>query len=165
MTVDWTCCTKCWSNLTSKCNANTFVKVDAQIEEECQRTISYLQEYSYPKFYCNKLSNQKPTANTVRNTSRTTLRWMRDKNFHLSNLLCIYPAPLFSKPVLTKQKVVGLKEKSVVGFRSYWHLLLKCGFQHMLISLTLLFLQKKIDNIFLKIHHSLLRMPKIIEIA
>ena len=37
------------SNLTLKCNANTFVKVDAQIEENCRRTISYLQGYSCPK--------------------------------------------------------------------------------------------------------------------
>ena len=45
-----------------------FVKVDAQIEEECQdcqRTISYLQGYSCPTLYC--------TANTVRNTRKTTL--------------------------------------------------------------------------------------------
>ena len=33
------------------------------------------------------------------------------------------------------------------------------------ISHTLLNLQKKIDNIFLKFDHSLLRMPKIIEIG
>ena len=35
-------CTKCLSNLTLKCYANTFVKVDAQIIEGCRRTISYL---------------------------------------------------------------------------------------------------------------------------
>ena len=29
-----------------KCYANTFVKVDAQIEEECRQTISYLKGYS-----------------------------------------------------------------------------------------------------------------------
>ena len=28
-------CTNSWSNLTLKCNANTFAKVDAQIEENC----------------------------------------------------------------------------------------------------------------------------------
>ena len=33
--------------LTSKCN--TFVKVDTQIEDNCRRTISYLQGCSYPK--------------------------------------------------------------------------------------------------------------------
>ena len=45
-------------------------------------------------FSCKKLSNQKYTANTVRNTRRTTLCWMRGKikSFYLSNLLCICPA-------------------------------------------------------------------------
>ena len=42
-------CTNSWSNLTLNSNANTFVKVDAQIEENCRRTISYLQGYSCPK--------------------------------------------------------------------------------------------------------------------
>ena len=32
-----------------KCNANTFVKVDTQIGENCRWTISYLQGYSCPK--------------------------------------------------------------------------------------------------------------------
>ena len=54
-----------WSNFTSQCNPNVFVKVDAQIEEECRRTTSYLQGYSCPKLHCKKLS-------TIRNTRRTT---------------------------------------------------------------------------------------------
>ena len=41
---------------------STFLKVDAQIGEECRRTISYLQRYSCPKLYCEKQSDQKPTA-------------------------------------------------------------------------------------------------------
>ena len=65
-----------WQNLTLKCYAYTFVK--AQVEEECQQTIFYLKGYSYPKFYYNKMNtNQKPTANTVSSTKRTTLGWMR----------------------------------------------------------------------------------------
>ena len=67
---------KCWSNLTLTCNDNTFAKADAQIEEECRRTTSYLQGYSCPRLFCKKLSNEKPTA---RNTRRTTLCWMRNK--------------------------------------------------------------------------------------
>lgn len=47
-------CTKCWINLTLKCYAKTFVKNDAQIVEECWRTISYLKGYAYPKLYCKK---------------------------------------------------------------------------------------------------------------
>ena len=43
-----------WSNFTSQCNANVFVKVDAQIEEECRRTTSYLQGYPCPKLHCKK---------------------------------------------------------------------------------------------------------------
>ena len=46
-------CTKCWCNLTLKCYANTFVKVDAQIEKDCRRTICYLKGYSYFHFELN----------------------------------------------------------------------------------------------------------------
>ena len=85
-------------NLT-ECNANTFVKVDAQIGEECRRTISYLQGYSCPELYCKKQSYQKPTANTVRNT-RTELLYAECgatlKNFYLSKLLC-FCSSLFEK--------------------------------------------------------------------
>ena len=42
-------CTNSWSNLTLKCNAYTFLRVDTRIEENCRRTISYLQGYSCPK--------------------------------------------------------------------------------------------------------------------
>ena len=38
------------------------MKVDAQIEEECRRTISYLKWLSFPKLYCKKLSNQSAAA-------------------------------------------------------------------------------------------------------
>ena len=40
-------------------------KLDAQIDEDCRQTISYLKAYSYLKLYCKKQSNQKLTANTV----------------------------------------------------------------------------------------------------
>ena len=46
--------TKFWSNLTFKCHANTLVKVDTQIVEECRRTLYYLKGYSYSKLYCKK---------------------------------------------------------------------------------------------------------------
>ena len=53
------------------------MKVDAQIEEDCRQTISYLKGYnSYLKLYCKKQSNQKRTVNTVSTTRRTTLRWV-----------------------------------------------------------------------------------------
>ena len=72
-------CTECWSNLTLKCYANIFVKADAQTEKECQQTIFYLKGYSYPKFYCKKLNNQKPVANTVGITRRTTSCWVHSE--------------------------------------------------------------------------------------
>ena len=60
--------------------------------------------------------------------------------------------------------LLKLGEKSVVGFQSYLHFLLKCGFKYKLISPTF-YTCKKINNIFLKFHHSLLWMPTIIEIG
>ena len=55
------------------------------------------------RFSCKNLGNQKPTANTVRSTRRTTLRWMR-ANFRSSNIFCICPS-LFETPVLTRQNI------------------------------------------------------------
>ena len=61
--------------------------------------------------------------------------------------------------------LLKLGKKSVVGFRSYLHFLLKCSFiKYKLISQTF-YTCKKINNIFLKFHHSLLWMPTIIEIG
>ena len=84
--------TKCWSDLTLN-RADTVVNVEALVVEECRRTISYLKGYSYPKLYCKKLSNQKPTANTVSFLTKKkqlyTACVLRVKNFYLSNLLSI----------------------------------------------------------------------------
>ena len=57
--------------------------------------------------------------------------------------------------------LLKLGEKSVVG---YLHFLLKCSFKYKLISPTFYTCQK-INNIFLKFHHSLSWMPTIIEIG
>ena len=81
-----------WSNFTLQSNANTFVKVDAQIGEECRADglSPICKDYSCPKRFCKKLNNQKPTAKSVRNTRRTTLIYakcaVRLKNFLSSNL-------------------------------------------------------------------------------
>ena len=90
------------------------MKVDVQIEENCPRTISW-ESILAQNFSCKKLSNQKPTANTVRNTRRTTLCWMgaRLKNFHSSNLLCICPS-LF-ETYLNKANYI-IYEKLLIGF-------------------------------------------------
>ena len=68
-----------------------------QIVENCRRTISFLQGYSKRKLYCKKLSNQKPTANTVRNARKTTLCWMQGKiSTSIYQSYCIFVL-LFSK--------------------------------------------------------------------
>ena len=106
-------CTKCWSNLTLKCYAYTFVK--AQLEEECRQTIFFFKGHSYPKLYCIKMNtNQKPTANTVSSTKRKTLCWMRGeiKNFCLSKLLCI--CPFFSKKISIKKQSIASTEISLL---------------------------------------------------
>ena len=89
LTIRATRCTKCWSNIALKCYLNTFVKVDAQILDNCRRTIPYLKGYSYPKLHCKKLSNQEPMVNTVGTTRRTTLCCcgLRLNNFYSSNLV------------------------------------------------------------------------------
>ena len=61
------------------------MEVDARIEVECQQTIiSYLKGFSYLKLYCKKQSNQKPTANIVSTTRRTTLCGVRSNNIDLA---------------------------------------------------------------------------------
>ena len=52
-------CPNTWSNLILKCNANTFVKVDAQIEENCRRTISYTSIY-FILFICMGVQSRLP---------------------------------------------------------------------------------------------------------
>ena len=85
-------CTKCWSSLTFECNANTFVNVDTQIEEEWRWTISP---------FCKSILAQSFTATNwvIRNLRRKQFaiqgeqlyaEWgARLMNFHSSNLLCI----------------------------------------------------------------------------
>ena len=86
------------------------MKVDAQIEEECRRTICYLQRYSCPKLYISfkKLSNQKRSANTFRNIRRTTLCWMRGKIEELLFIKVTVFLPLsFRKKNSAKQDIAS----------------------------------------------------------
>ena len=86
-------CTNSWSNLTSKCNANTFVKVDALIEGNYRRTISYLQGCSWPKLHWDAINW------VIRNLQEEQLYaecGARVNNFYLSKLLCIFSS-LFAK--------------------------------------------------------------------
>ena len=98
-----------WSNLTLKCYAYTFVKVDARIEEDCRQTISYLKGYSCLKLYCKKLSNQKLTANTVSTLRRTILSdcvVILRTSVHQTYFVFV---PLFWKQILTKQNIASTK--------------------------------------------------------
>ena len=89
----WNQCTNSWSNLTLKCNINTFVKADAQIEENCRRTMNVLSaRVFFPKTSVARnwvIRNLRQIQ--FRNTRRTILCWMRArlKNVHSSNLLSI----------------------------------------------------------------------------
>ena len=77
-----------------------FVKVDAQIVEDRWRTISYMKRYSYPKLYCKKLSNQKPTANTVSTTRRTTL--IATTSFPSRKFSAVSSSILLNEDILTQ---------------------------------------------------------------
>ena len=57
-----------------------------------------------------------------------------------------------------------LEKKLSWGFEIIDIFCKKCGFKHLPISQTFLYLQEN-NNIFLKFDHSLLRMPKIMEIG
>ena len=92
-----------WSNLAWKCNVNTFVKVDAQIEENCQWTISYLQEYPCPKLQLqeteksetyDKYSSQYKKNNCMLNAGQ-------DGRTSIHQTYFVF-VPLFSKPILTR---------------------------------------------------------------
>ena len=83
---------------------NTFVKADTQIEAVGRRTISYLKGYSYPRLYCKKLKNQRPSAKSVSTTRRTILRWMRGEIKELLFISYLVFALFFNK-YLKKQNV------------------------------------------------------------
>ena len=57
-----------------------------------------------------------------------------------------------------------VREKSVLWFWNYWHFLQKWGL-NICRYLKRFYTRKKINSIFFKFDHSLLRMPKIIEIG
>ena len=99
-------------------------KLTRKWRQYCRRAISYLQGYSSQSFSCKNLGNQKPTANTVRSTRRTTLHWMRGKIKKLSFIKhFLYLSFSFRNSCLNKAKYSMIYEKlsrvfSVAGFRS-----------------------------------------------
>ena len=83
-------------------------------EKSADRLSSFLKGIRTQSFIIyNKMNtNQKPTANTVSSTKRTTLcRMRRLKNFCLSKLLCI--CPFFSKNISIKKQSVASTEISL----------------------------------------------------
>ena len=77
------------------------LSADLFIEEEWRRTIFYLQGHPCPKLYCEKLSNQKPTANQYSSNGHG---WPQTCRYKSSELWVLF---------------AEFREKSVVGFRSY----------------------------------------------
>ena len=83
-------------------------------EKSADRLSSFLKGIRTQSFIIyNKMNtNQKPTANTVSSTKRTTLcRMRRLKNFCLSKLLCI--CPFFSKNISIKKQSIASTEISL----------------------------------------------------
>ena len=82
-------CTNSWSNLTLKCNANTFVKVDARIEGNCRRTISPIcKGILVQSFSCKK-------SKTYREYSSQ----YKKNNFHSPSAVVLYLCVNFHKCV------------------------------------------------------------------
>ena len=105
-------CTNSWSNLTLKCKDNTFVKADAQIEENCRRTMHVLSaRVFFPKASAARnwvIRNLRLMQ--FRNTRGTTLCWMRGKvkDFPFIKLDFLFVL-LFSKPILTRPNIASTK--------------------------------------------------------
>ena len=86
------------------------MKVDARVEVECRQTIAFLKGYSYLKLYCEKQSNQKPTANIKLILQEEQIYAecaVILKNVYSSNFSCICPSLL--KQILTKQNIASTK--------------------------------------------------------
>ena len=57
-----------------------------------------MKRYSYPKLYCKKLSNQKPMANTVSTTRRTT--WIATTSFPSRKFSALSSSILLNEDIL-----------------------------------------------------------------
>ena len=104
--------TNSWSNLTLKCKDNTFVKADAQIEENCRRNMHVL---SARVFFPKALAARNWVIRNLRliqfrNTRGTTLCWMRGKvkDFPFIKLDFLFVL-LFSKPIVTRPNIASTK--------------------------------------------------------
>ena len=103
-------CTNSWSNLTLKCKDNTFVKADAQIEENCRRNMHVLSaRVFFPKASAARnwvIRNLRLIQ--FRNTRGTTLSWMRGKVIERPFIKLTFYLSL-SKPILTRPNIASTK--------------------------------------------------------
>ena len=112
-------CTNSWSNLTLKCNANTFVKVDARIAENCRRTISYLQGYSSPELQLQETELSETHGEYSSQYKKNNLMLNAGQDKRISNLICICPY-LFQTYLKKANYIIYgklLRVFSVAGFR------------------------------------------------
>ena len=84
------------------------MKAEAQTEEDCQQTISFLKGHSYLQLYYKKKSNQKLTANTASTLRRTILSLVRGDIKELLFIKLVF-VPLFWKKISTKQNTASTK--------------------------------------------------------
>ena len=79
-----------------KCNANTFVKFDSQIGENCRRNISYLRGYCCPKLQLQETEWSETYGEYSSQYKKNNFKLNAGKmNEHLfSKLLCICPSLL-----------------------------------------------------------------------
>ena len=88
----------------------TFVKVDAQIEEECPRTIYYL---TYTRLHCKKLSNQKSTFGGQLHTnvcilSTQALHWCLCSHYKLDSQICLHTVTITAQIALGPTVIINL---------------------------------------------------------
>ena len=86
------------------------MKVDAQIEENCQWTISYLQEYPCPKLQLQETEKSETyneySSQYKKNNSMLNAGQYGRTSIHQTYFVFV---PLFSKLILTRQNIVSTK--------------------------------------------------------
>ena len=102
--------TNSWSNLTLKCNANTFAKVDARVEGNCLRTISYAQGYFCPKLQLQETEWSETYSEYSSQCKKNNfmLNAGQDKRIAVYQTYFVF-VPLFSKTILTRQIILSTK--------------------------------------------------------
>ena len=86
------------------------MKDDAQIEEECPRTIYYL---TYTRLHCKKLSNQKSTFGGQLHTnvcilSTQALHWCLFSHYKLDSQICLHTVTITAQIALGHTVIINL---------------------------------------------------------